>query len=190
MTNPVIYHDKMAWPVLDAWRTSAATQLGLIGRPVVEFGIVAGAAHPPADRCSCTGPGGAQGVGWVRIIDQHLSEYVSLRDGPPIDNQPCNHDVWIVDAEVGVYRCWPGLTGSGTKAQLPSADTVTTAARGIVDDLAALRRSLLCNEYLRQEDIGWYNARATTLGPTGNCIGAVISASFSLMEPGCPAGCP
>lgn len=190
MTGPIVYHDKLAWPLLEGLRTSAATQLGLVGRPVVEFPIVAGATHPPADRCTCTGPDGAQGVGWVRMIDQHLSEYVSLREGPPIDNQTCNHDVWIIDAEVGVYRCWPSPTGSGSKVQLPSADAVTAAAQGIVDDVAALRRTMLCSEYLTTNDIGWYNTRITTLGPSGGCIGVVVSASFTVLESGCPAGCP
>jgi len=149
---------------MDALRTCAAAQLGLIARPVVEFGIVAGSHHPPADKCACTGDSGEQGVGWVRMTDQHLSEYVSLREGPPIDNQPCKHDVWIVDVEVGVYRCWPSPTGS-LPPKLPAVEKVTAAARGIVDDAAALRRTLLCCDWLQTQDIGWYNARATTLAP-------------------------
>lgn len=177
-TTPVQPRDP-AWAVLNAVRTCTATQLGLIRRPVITFPIVFGERPPPADNCACTGPNGATGSAWTRIVPQRLNL------DPRFASSGCAGGRWLHDLEVGIYRCWPTTSNQNTGAP-PTQKQYDTAAKGIYDDAAALRRVPRCCTWLTERDVTVTSTQVNAVGPMGGCVAVVLTATVPLDECLCP----
>ncbi|GAA0591580.1 hypothetical protein GCM10010174_03260 [Kutzneria viridogrisea] len=163
--------EEMVWPLLDALRTTAAVQLALIHRPVVEFPVVVGSGPPPADRCAASGPDGAQGTAWVRAGHQRGAQTGLLTADTDVDT-------WLIDVELGVYRCWPLLEGR----RPPHESRVTEASAGVLADAAALRRTLRRCPWLRTKSISSTGHSVSVLSPQGGCVAVLASATFLLYD--------
>jgi hypothetical protein len=168
--------DRMIWPVLSALRVCVGVELARIGRPVCRFPLVWGADRPPADDCDCRCADGGQGTAWGRWV-------TAAQTPSPAARADCSGGSWGVQAEFGVYRCYPVLDDD---LAAPAEAVVDLATRGLLDDLAALRRAIRCCAYLADHDIGWSFVAAAPLEPRGGCAGAVVQIRFDRTECRCP----
>lgn len=168
------------WPMLDALRSCAATQLGLVGRPVCRFPLYAADHYFPADDCDCTCDTGGQGVGWARLVTATTQQQGGQRL-PPGCAPP---NPLAVTVELGVHRCAPTLDPTTKK---PPPDRELDAwTDGMYADLEALWRTWWCCEWLTSNDVTWQITQLANLGPAGGCGAALVHAQVLRDNPGPP----
>lgn len=186
---PDTVEDKLLWPLLRALRSCAATQFGLIGRPVCYFPIVIGATAPPADHCDCTcrptgSPVQGQGQAWIRSVGSRTVPRTAS-NGRQLPADVCGGLSWSLAVEIGVYRCWPGLDQHRNP---PSDEAYDRASLGMTRDQAALRRAVACCTTLSRHSVPWNIDQAGPMTPSGGCVGVYQTATFTRDDCTCPPG--
>lgn len=174
--------DRLIYPVLARLRTCAATQLGLIRRPVCRFPLYAGDQAMPADDCDCTCDGGGQGTAWLRFVSATSSTTMVTGARRQIPS-PCAQGEYAVTVQVGVWRCAPTIDDNGRP---PTDDAYDQFTRGMSRDSSALIRTFQCCDALTSRDIEWSIESVRPLGPSGGCAGVAVQARMQLWSCDCP----
>jgi hypothetical protein len=163
---PAAVVDTVLWPLLETLRTSLATQLGAVRRPVCEMPIYTGGTAMPADRCDCTCDNGGQGAAWIRMVNATsvLPGVASKLQGTPMVGAELS-----ITIELGVYRCAPMLDATAPVPAAPTAQAYDTHSKGRILDALAIHRALLCSEQLQRRDLRWSLVSLGAQGPDGGC---------------------
>lgn len=105
------------------------------------------------------------GQAWVRVVN--ISP-----DGPTTSYAPCGPVMWIMEMELGIYRCAP--TECGGPLDPLCCDAEAESAAQLLLDRAAMLRAISCcpelKEFRRSVTYGSFQIE----GPTGGCIAATI----------------
>ena len=165
--------DKMILPALHALKLCAVAQMVAAERPVCSAFLYFSDHYPPAIGCDCTCDHGGQGTLWVRLVQ---GSGVATDRALPLD---CAGGRFEFTVEVGVWRCAP-VSENATAPVDPGA----TWPDGMMHDLAALRRAVLCCDWLAERDVVPFITTMQPVGPSGGCVAAVVRAELHGTERG------
>lgn len=178
MTEPVV-DDPIGWCVANALQECFCAALVEVSAPVM---------------CCCLAPGQQviwdscdPGMAWVRVANIYQVGHNFPQAANPRDLGVCGGDGgWAVTLELGTLRCIPQPDLNGV---LPSCEEVSAVTRLVLADGHAMRRAMLCCDWLQPCNLSesqrvygpW-----TPVGPQGACVGATMTVTVEVSACICP----
>lgn len=128
--------------------------------------------------CECQQPGvQGEGSAWVRWVQSTTATNTM----PAV----CAGGSFTATIELGVHRCAPVQDDVRNPIGDERWERFTA---GMLDDVAALRRTPLCCDFLAEHDLRWQLQTIQPLGPKGGCASVVATIQVWLVDCGCPEG--
>lgn len=178
MTEPVV-DDPIGWCVATALQECFCAQLAEVSAAVA---------------CCCLAPGQQvvwdtcdPGQAWVRVASIYQLGHNFPAPARPADLTACGGEGgWAVTLELGTIRCMPQPDLDGN---LPSCEDVSAVSRLVLADANAMRRAMLCCDWLTpcgMPDAQRVYGAWTPVGPQGACVGGVMSVTVEVSACICP----
>jgi hypothetical protein len=163
LTSPQPIADPVAWPIVEAMLASLADQVRCLASPPAVV------SARPGDRIELLLAQGrdecCEGLGWVRVSSIYPSVQFPAADA---DASNCGVRAWAVVLEIGIARCAP-VPGASA---IPSAAEWSTVTAAVMDDAAAIRRTVQVFKTLPDfEDSLWLVGAWVPMTTEGGCVG-------------------